>query len=97
MKVKNQKTSIYKDGIQKENFTGEKPKMSYITGGKTLLTLYFILRVVFFKSCLNLRPCMYYALSLPIGLSSRVHIKSGFVSKFKFTILKILFPVILPR
>ena len=39
MKVQNQKTSNYKDEIQKENFTGEKPKMAYITGGKTLLTL----------------------------------------------------------
>jgi len=34
MKVQNQKTSNYKDEIQKENFTGEKPKMTYITGVK---------------------------------------------------------------
>jgi len=33
MKVQNQKTSNYKDGIQNENFTGGKPEMSYITGG----------------------------------------------------------------
>jgi len=39
MKVQNQKTSNYKDEIQKENFTGGKPEMTYITGGKTLLTL----------------------------------------------------------
>jgi len=39
MKVQNQKTSNYKGGIQKENFTGEKPEITYITGGKTLLTL----------------------------------------------------------
>jgi len=42
MKVQNQKTSNYKDEIQKENFTGEKPKMTYITWRKTLLTLYSI-------------------------------------------------------
>jgi len=39
MKVQNQKTSNYKGKIQKENFTGEKPEMTYITGGKALLTL----------------------------------------------------------
>jgi len=38
MKVQNQKTSNYKDEIQKENFTGKKPEITYITGGKTLLT-----------------------------------------------------------
>jgi len=37
MKVQNQKTSNYKDGIQKENFTGEKPEMTYLIEGKTLL------------------------------------------------------------
>jgi len=42
MKVQNQKTSNYKDEIQKENFTEGKPEMTYITGGKTLLTLKFI-------------------------------------------------------
>jgi len=39
MKIQNQKTSNYKDEIQKENFTRGKPEMTYITGGKTLLTL----------------------------------------------------------
>jgi len=39
LKVQNQKTSNYKDEIQKENFTWGKPEMTYITGGKTLLTL----------------------------------------------------------
>jgi len=39
MKVQNQKTSNYKDEIQKENFTGGKPEMTYITGSKILLTL----------------------------------------------------------
>jgi len=39
IKVQNQKTLNYNDEIQKENFTGRKPKMTYITGGKTLLTL----------------------------------------------------------
>jgi len=38
MKVQNQKTLNYKDEIQKENFTREKLKMTYITGGKALLT-----------------------------------------------------------
>jgi len=33
MKVQNQKTSNYKEGIQKENFTGRKPEMTYITTG----------------------------------------------------------------
>jgi len=33
MKVQNQKTSNYKDEIQKENFTRGKPEMTYITGG----------------------------------------------------------------
>jgi len=32
MKVQNQKTSNYKDGIQKENFTGGENR-TYITGG----------------------------------------------------------------
>jgi len=40
MKIQNQKTSNYKDKIQKENFTGKKPEMTYITGGKILLTLF---------------------------------------------------------
>jgi len=39
MKVQNQKTLNYKDEFQKENFTGEKPEMTYITGDKVLLTL----------------------------------------------------------
>jgi len=39
MKVQNQKTSNYKDEIQKENFIGGKPEMTNITGVKTLLIL----------------------------------------------------------
>jgi len=32
MKVQNPKNSNYRDGIPKENFTGGKPKMTYISG-----------------------------------------------------------------
>jgi len=40
MKVKNQKTSNYKDEIQKENFTGWKTENDlFYRGVKTLLTL----------------------------------------------------------
>jgi len=39
MKVQNQKSSNYKDEIQKKNILqGVKSEMSYITEGKTLLT-----------------------------------------------------------
>jgi len=41
MKVQNQKTSNYKDEIQKENFIRRKTGNVYITGGKTLFTLFF--------------------------------------------------------
>jgi len=34
MNVQIQKTLNYKDEIQKENFTGEKPEMTYIIGVK---------------------------------------------------------------
>jgi len=46
MKVQNQKTSNYKDKIQKENFTGGKTGNDLYYKGKTLLTLYY-------SSCLH--------------------------------------------
>ena len=51
MKVQNQKTSNYKDEIQKENFTGGKLEMTYITGGKTLLTLIITPLFIIFFTC----------------------------------------------
>jgi len=42
MKVQNQKSSNYKDEIQKKYFTGVKPEMTYITEGKILLTQNYI-------------------------------------------------------
>jgi len=39
MKVQNQKNSNYKTKSKKKILQGEKPEMTYITGGKTLLTL----------------------------------------------------------
>jgi len=42
MKVQNQKSSNYKDEIQKKYFTGGKTRNElYYRGGKTLLTLFF--------------------------------------------------------
>jgi len=55
MKVQNQKSSNYKDQIQKNYFTGVKPEMSYITGGKTLLTLNLMILIKFKINKLNSR------------------------------------------
>ena len=41
MKVKNQKSSNYKDEIQKKYFTGDKTGNDLYYKGKTLLTLFF--------------------------------------------------------